>query len=91
MTTEHTDTTYPDQLERKTSIGSTITLTSTSVTTFALGLIALPYTASGVNNSRLLRDETILLHVGVQSDFALSAFEDRSGEALLKLWDTTEG
>jgi len=80
-------------------VNSTFLLTS--VTTLALGLIALPYTASRVNNGGLLHDKAILLQtsnvttgvrqrnfinfVGVQPDFALSAFEDRSGEALLKL------
>ena len=73
----------------------------TCVATLALRLIAFPHSVSGVNDGGLLHNETILLQpgnvatgvgqrnfvyfVGVQPDFALAAFEDRSGEALLEL------
>ena len=73
----------------------------TGVATLALGFIAFPHSVSGVNYGRLLHNETILLQpgnvaagvgqrnfidfVGVQPDFALAAFEDRSGKALLEL------
>ena len=71
----------------------------TSVTSLALGLIALPHSVSRVNNGGLLHNKPILLQtsniaagvgqrnfinfVRIQPDLALSAFEDRCGEALL--------
>jgi len=98
-TTEHTDATHPEHLEGETRIGGTTTLTSTGVTSLALGLIALPHSVSRVNNGRLLHNKPILLQasnvaagvgqrnfidfVGVQPDLALSAFEHGCGEALL--------
>ena len=73
----------------------------TGVATLALGLIALPHSVPRVDDGGLLHDETILLQPGdvatgvgqgnfvdfirVQPDFALAAFEDRSGKALLEL------
>lgn len=72
----------------------------TSVTSLSLGLKSSSNTTSWVNNGRLLHDKTILLQtgnittgvgqwnfvnfIGIQPDLALSAFEDGSGEALLK-------
>jgi hypothetical protein len=73
----------------------------TGMATLALGLIALPHSVPRVDDGGLLHDETVLLQPGdvatgvgqgnfvdfiwVQPDFALAAFEDRSGEALLEL------
>jgi len=71
------------------------------VATLGLGKIALPHSASGVDNGGLLHNKTILLQsgnvaagigqrnfidfIGVQPDLALSAFEDGRSEALLEL------
>eukprot|EP01083_Nonionella_stella_P148710 471224_1 len=100
-TAKDADATHPENLEGKTGVSSTTTLTDTSVTALGLGSITSPHSASGVDNSGLLHDETILFQtsnvaagigqrnfidlVGVQPDLALSAFEDGGREALLEL------
>src|SRR5688500_1257711 len=58
--TENSHATNPQNLRRHTSITSTSTLTSTSVTTLALGRQVLANTSSRVDGGRLLQNETIL-------------------------------
>ena len=71
------------------------------MTSLALSLVAHPHSVPRVDDGGLLHDETILLQagniatrvgqgnfinfIGVQPDFALAAFEDGRGEALLEL------
>ncbi len=73
----------------------------TSVSSLALGFISQLNASPGMNDSRLLDNQAITMQasnvasrvrqgnfidfIGVQPNLAFSAFEDGSGEALLKL------
>lgn len=62
-TTENAETTHPDNLEGETSIGSTLALTVTGVTTLLDGGIATVLAGARVDSIRLLHDETILVEL----------------------------
>lgn len=98
-TTEDTKTTHPDDLRGHTSVGSTLSLTETTVATLAAGEVELASTRSRVHGDGLLDDQAILDEladglagvgvgdladlVGVEPDLVLAAADDRSGQALL--------
>mmetsp|Transcript_17310 Transcript_17310/g.34720 ORF Transcript_17310/g.34720 Transcript_17310/m.34720 type:complete len:205 (+) Transcript_17310:540-1154(+) len=99
-TTEDTNTAHPHDLERKTSVGSTTTLSNSCVTSLSHGLKTSVHTASRVDYRRFFHDETIFFQtsdvatrvgqrnfvdfIWIQPNFTLSAFEYGGREALLK-------
>eukprot|EP00957_Ditylum_brightwellii_P198618 15137896-Ditylum_brightwellii.AAC.1 len=94
---EDMDTTYSDNFKGKVRIGSTTTLTGSSVSYFPLCLIPQSNAGTGVHINRHLDDETIFVEtcyipvgvskgdlIGVQPDLTLSTFEEIYRKALLK-------
>ena len=97
---ENTLAAHPLHLGGKTSIGGTLPLTGAGVATLPLGLVHAVHTSTRVDVHRLADDVAILDQltdvlagvshgdlidlIGIQPDFALAAFENRGGEALLK-------
>ncbi len=97
---ENTLAAHPLHLRGKTSIGGTLPLAGAGVATLPLGLVHAVHTSTRVDVHRLADDVAILdqltdvlagvshrdlIHlIGIQPDFALAAFENRGGEALLK-------
>lgn len=90
---------HPENLGGHTSIGSTLSLTVTTVSAFPSGKVQLAGTASRVHSHGLSDDEAIgdqladrlpgvgvrdfALLIGIQPDLALAAADDGRGEALL--------
>jgi len=100
QTAENTHTPHPDNLERKSGVGSTASLTDASVTALALGLISSGEASARVDYRRLADDKTILDQLAdvlarvcqsdlvdlirVQPDLSLTALEYGSCKTLLK-------
>lgn len=98
-TAEDTHAAHPEDLRGHTSVGSTLSLTVATVSALSSGKVQLAGTASRVHGNGLSDDEAIgnelsdsLARVGVgdlarligiQPDLALTAADDRRGEALL--------
>ena len=98
-TAEDTEAAHPEDLLGHTSIGGTLALTETTVTTKAAGGVQLTGARSRVHGDGLADDEAIADEladglagvgvgdladlVGVQPDLVLSAANDRRGQALL--------
>ena len=92
--------THPQDLEWKTGIGGTSTLTRSGVTALALGCVSQGYASAGMHHGWLLNNESISMEssnvatrigkgnfvnlVGVQPDFALAAFQNVGREAFLE-------
>lgn len=96
---EDSETAHPQNLGRHTGVGSTLALTVTTVTANTAGKVELASSGSGVHRHGLADDEAIgneladglarvgvgdlALLVGVEPNLALTAADDRRGEALL--------
>jgi len=99
-TTKDSLTTHPQNLEGKTGVGSTSTLTDTCVSSLSLGLVSQADASTGVHNGGLLDNKTIPFQtrdvtarigqgnfvglVRIQPNFAPSTFQDGCRKAFLK-------
>jgi hypothetical protein len=98
-TAEDTQTAHPQNLRRHTGVGSTLSLTVTTVATNTAGEVQLTSAGAGVHGDGLADDEAIgdqladglarvgvrdfALLVGVEPDLALTTADNRRGKALL--------
>jgi hypothetical protein len=101
QTTENAESSHPEDLAGHTSIGGTLPLTETHMTTFAAGVGESGGSGAGVHGHGFLDDEAVgdefadslagvgvadFAHlVGVEPDLALTAAHDGRGETLLSL------
>jgi len=101
QTTKDASAAHPDNLERQTCVGGTLTLTVSGVTSEGFGVLAFEESSARVNDIRFLDDKPILNQladvltrvshrdlvdfVGVHPDLPLSAFQNGRGEPLLQL------
>jgi len=63
-TTKNADTTHPKDLHRETCVGSTLTLSDSSVSSLPLSLVSDGNSGTGMYNNWLLNDESITMKTG---------------------------
>ena len=101
QSTEHTNTTHPEQLLRNTGVHGSVTLTVTSVVTTGLRLVTNVHTSTRVHQVVLLHDHSVLDHganalarvgnsnvahlAGIHPHLTLTALKDGGSKSLLKL------
>merc|ERR1719242_1425049 len=97
-TTKNSHSPHPQHLLRHTSIGSTLSFTSSGVSSLPARNVVLSYTSTGVDSNRFADDQTVLdqlahvlpgVSVGdhgglvrIQPDLVFAAFHDGGGEPL---------
>jgi len=100
QTTKDPGAPHPKHLDRQTSVGGTLALTVSGVSSLFLGFVPFVHASATVNDGGFLNNESVAVQpgniatrvgegnlvyfVGIQPDFAFSAFQDRRRETLLE-------